>query len=246
MTGEPKERASQFRIGSVDQTQRMGKEHREDFDRHSQGGDLPQDHGDQTAECDERGPCLQVLFSPVVVRQIEAIALDPAPDHHKGEAQIEGPVGLEGWIEGVEHARPAGEDRNGRHHQAHHHGQESGPVEARVLEGPIEPHDGGEGQEPGDEEGGPDQGVQDAVEGQALVVVAQADRLEEFVEVEPGPVERLQRPEETSDRQRQQRHQQVVADEALLGSVETARPWLGQHQEAPPSASTISEPAMAA
>ena len=187
-------------IGPIDQAERVGQQHREDLDGDSERGDLPHRHRDEPAERDERCAHVRVLFAPGTEREEEAVALNPAAHDHQREAEVERPAGLERRIERVENRGPAGQDGNRRHDETDHHHPEADPIELRVAKRATEAHDGRQREEAGDEERGPDEGVQHPVGGQALVVVVEANRLEILVEVDTRLLEGLQRSEEAADR----------------------------------------------
>jgi hypothetical protein len=78
--------------------------------------------------------------------------------------------------------------------------------------------------EPDDEERRPHQRVQHPVQGEALVVGVD-DRIEVGVEVHPGELEGLERPEQAANQQGRDGNDQVVADElTFLGGELPSRP----------------------
>jgi hypothetical protein len=86
-------------------------------------------------------------------------------------------MSLHGRVEGEENGGGVKQDGHGRDDHANNHQPETDPIQLGVAQFSLETVDGGKGEETDDKEGRPDQGVEDAVHGQPLVVALNAEIL---------------------------------------------------------------------
>ena len=163
VTGEPEQGPCQEGVGPMLPSQRPRNEHAQHLSGESEGRNTPHHKGDQGHERRQRCALVWVLHSPDTRGPDQIEGDQPGPHHHQCEPNVEGPVGLQGWIERQHDRGRIPQEGDRRQDKSARHEPVRAPREPAARQRHRESPSHHERQEATDKKRGPDEGVHDPV-----------------------------------------------------------------------------------